>query len=220
MKIVFISDVHSKFNKIEVPKSDILISCGDYSFKGESHEVRNFHHWLNKQDATHIISVQGNHEKGVERDFGLSKQMALEKCPKVHFIDEGLIEIGGFKIWCSAITPYFHNWAWNRYRGDDIKKHWDKIPLDIDILVTHGPPMGVLDQVERFNGPKCEWEIENVGCRDLLDKIQQLKQLRVHAFGHIHSGYGVIKAGDITYINASICDEQYRPINKPIVFEL
>lgn len=80
MKIVVISDTHNKYNKIEIPECDILISCGDYSFRGEPSEVKNFHKWLNKQNARYKISIQGNHELGVEKDFNLSKQIAEERC--------------------------------------------------------------------------------------------------------------------------------------------
>jgi Icc-related predicted phosphoesterase len=214
MKICIISDVHCKFSELIVPKCDLLISCGDYSFRGEEREVRNFHEWLNLQDAVHIISVQGNHEKGVERNFQLSKQIAVEACPRVHFMDEGLIEIEGIKVWCSAITPFFYNWAWNRYRGNEIKKHWDLIPNDITVLVTHGPPYGILDTV------KTHYPIENLGCEELANKISELKQLKIHCFGHIHDSYGVFDNGMVKYINASICNEDYKPFNKPIVVEL
>lgn len=214
MKITFISDVHCKFNKLIIPKSDILISCGDYSFLGEPHEVKNFHKWLNKQDATHLISVQGNHEKGVEKNFQLSKQTAEEVCPRVHFIDEGLVEIEGFKIWCSAITPFFCNWAWNRYRGKEIKKHWDKIPLDVDFLITHGPPYGILDTVSTH------YPVASLGCEELANKIKELKNLKIHSFGHIHDSYGVVDKEGVKFINASICTEQYKPINTPISIEL
>src|ERR1035437_3366696 len=123
MKLVLISDVHCKYSKLVIPECDVLISCGDYSFLGEPHEVRDFHKWFDKQDARYKISVQGNHEKGVERNFQLSKEIAEKACPGVYFIDEGLIEIEGKKIWCFAITPFFCNWAWNRHRGEEIKKH-------------------------------------------------------------------------------------------------
>jgi Icc-related predicted phosphoesterase len=214
MKICIISDVHNKFNKITIPECDLLISCGDYSFLGETHEVRNFHKWLNKQKADNMISVQGNHEKGVEKDFNLSKEIAVAHCPKVHFIDEGFLEIKGYKIWCSAVTPYFCNWAWNRFRGEDIKKHWDRIPLDIDILVTHGPPYGILDTVSTHS------PIRNLGCEMLANKIKELKNLKLHCFGHIHSSYGSTEKDGVTYINASICTEEYKPLNAPMFFEL
>ena len=219
MKIVAISDTHGKWHKHEIPECDLLISAGDYSFKGEHHMVRDFHAWLNKQPAKHIISVQGNHEKLVEADFNGCKAMALEKCPRVHFIDEGLVEVDGVKVWCSAITPWFHNWAWNRDLGPEIQQHWDLIPNGIDVLVTHGPPHGILDAVIKFNGQKCEYEEENCGCPQLLNKVLEVKP-KVHIFGHIHEGYGTLTRDGVLFINASICDQDYRPINKPTIFSI
>jgi Icc-related predicted phosphoesterase len=214
MKICLISDVHGQWNKLTIPECDLLISAGDYSFRGEQHMVKDFHKWLDKQPAKNIISLQGNHEKWVETNFQLAKDMATKECPRVNFIDEGLVEIEGLKIWCSAITPYFCNWAWNRYRGDDIKKHWDRIPIDTDILVTHGPAFGILDKVEMLGSPNCG---ENVGCVDLKIAIDKLTKLKYHVFGHIHNMYGMETEGSVTYINASICDDDYKPKNAPIV---
>jgi len=216
MKLVIISDVHGKWNKITIPECDVLISCGDYSFRGERHMVRDFHKWLEKQPAKHIISVQGNHEVGVEKEFDLMKRVALEECPRVHFIDEGRVEIDGIKFYGSAITPYFFNWAWNRYRGEDIKKHWDKIPLDTQILISHGPPAGILDAVYFSDGVTTR---EKVGCEDLMEKIKELKDLKLHCFGHIHCSAGERDFNGVKYINASICDEQYLPTNPVRVFE-
>lgn len=206
MKIVAISDVHGKWNKITIPECNLLISCGDYSFRGETHMVKDFHKWLNKQPATHIISVQGNHELQVQHNFNLSKQIAQEQCPRVHFMEEGLVEIEDKKIWCSAWTPWFYDWAYNARRGEEIQRHWDLIPQDIDILVTHGPPAGVLDTV-------IGREQDHLGCLDLMDKINQLPKLKYHFFGHIHSGHGTMNFNDKTFFNVSICDEQYKPTN-------
>lgn len=210
MKIVFISDIHTKFQNIKIPKCDILISCGDYSFMGRIDEVRSFHEWMNKQKAKHKISVQGNHELEVEENFQISKLIAEEACPGVHFIDEGLVEIKGLKIWCSAITPFFRDWAWNRH-SHEIQKHWDVIPEGIDILVTHGPPYGIAD-IAPIGG--------HIGCPKLLEAVRRVKP-RIHAFGHIHEGYGDHGLSLGThFINAAICDGQYRPINKPIMVKL
>lgn len=76
MRICAISDTHGKWNKLKIPECDILISAGDYSFRGESHMVKNFHKWLNKQDAGQIISVQGNHELWVQSNFQEAKDIA------------------------------------------------------------------------------------------------------------------------------------------------
>jgi len=202
LKIVCISDVHGRWNKIDIPKCDLLISAGDYSFVGERHMVVDFHKWLNKQDATHIISVQGNHEKWAEKNFDLAKCLAVEQCPRVHFMDEGLVEIEGHKIWCSAITPFFHNWAWNRERGEEIS-----------ILITHGGPYGIGDLCE--NG--------HVGCKDLLNKIKELKQLKYHIFGHVHESFGTYTHPDfpnLQFINCANLNEKYQLSNLPIVVEL
>jgi Icc-related predicted phosphoesterase len=219
IKIVAISDVHCRFKKLIIPECDILISCGDYSFRGLDDEVRLFHEWLHRQPAKHVISVQGNHEKLVEKDFERSRQIALKACPRVYFIDEGLIELEGLRIWCSAITPYFCDWAWNRYRGQEIKEHWDKIPNDIDILVTHGPPYGILDKVVKQHpaGHKVDTFL---GCVDLLEKIEQIPTLKHHFFGHIHEGYGHEEIKDVNYWNVSICDKSYNPTNLPIVVDI
>ena len=221
MKIVAISDVHCKWNKLVIPECDILISAGDYSFLGESHVVKDFLKWLNKQPAKHKISVQGNHEKWVEKNFNEAKQIAEEACPGVHFMEEGLVEIEGLKIWTSAITPFFYNWAWNRYPGEEIQKHWDLIPSDfnIDIIVTHGPCYGILDSLLQFNGQKCEYEEINLGCKQLLKKVLEIMP-KAHIGGHIHPGYGIEKHYGITFVNAAICNDDYRAVNAPIVFEI
>lgn len=225
LKIVAISDVHGKWNKIQIPKCDILISAGDYSFRGERHMVKDFHRWLNKQPAKHIISVQGNHELLVEKYFLECKEIAKEECNRVHFIEEDLIEIEEIKIYCSAWTPYFNNWAYNAgrtiseaalYQKPFIGDIWNRIPDDIDILVTHGPPYEILDlaPVNRINPiPR------NVGCERLKERIKSLKKLTHHIFGHIHNDYGIKQIDGITYINASICNEAYQPLNEPIVVD-
>lgn len=216
MKIVAISDVHCRWNKLIIPECDILISCGDYSFKGEKHVVKDFHKWLDKQPVKHIISVQGNHELWVEKNFLEAKQVAQEACPRVHFIEEDEVIIDGIKIFGSAWTPWFHSWAYNAHRGDEIKCHWDKIPNDTNILITHGPPYKILDELVFPNG---EGKGHFVGCEVLLKKVQEIKP-DLHFFGHIHNWGGrEIHQDGTSFYNASICDEQYYPSNSITIIE-
>lgn len=210
MKIVAISDTHKQWNKLIIPECDILISAGDYSYRGEPEVVERFHAWLNTQPAKHIVSVQGNHELWVEKHFEEAKQIALKVCPRVHFIDEGLAEVEGLKVYGSAVTPFFCNWAWNRH-SYEIQEHWDKIPAGIDILVTHGPPYGIRDLVE--------YRMEHVGCPKLMIKIQEVKP-KIHIFGHIHQGFGTQHFNDTTFYNAAICNESYKPVNPVTVIDL
>lgn len=214
MKIVAISDVHCRWKNLIIPECDVLISTGDYSFQGQPDVVLHFHEWLGQQNAHHIISVQGNHEVWVEKNFGAAKAIAEGACPGVYFMQEGPIEIGGVKFWCASVTPWFHDWAWNVRRGPDIKRHWDLIPEDTNVLLTHGPPYGILDIVPYADGtPK-----ERAGCHDLKDRIAIVKP-DIHIFGHIHHSHGQHHEDGTSYYNASICDEQYAPTNPVTVID-
>ena len=235
MKIVAISDTHCKWNKITIPECDLLVSSGDYSFKGEFHVVRDFHKWLNKQPAKHIVSGQGNHERYVEADFEGAKKIALEECPRVHFMEEGRVEIEGVKIWISPMTPFFCDWSYNRapsekdemmvvdYSRGKIKlvksiwPHWQAIPNDTQILITHGPPQGILDQTTYASG---DLRSEPLGCPLLMKRIKELKKLDLHFFGHIHHPGGTAKCQDgVTFYNAAVCDEMCVPSNPITIVE-
>ena len=85
------------------------------------------------------------------------------------------------------------------------------IPPETDVLITHGPPYGILDEVLRDPRP--------VGCRNLLHRIEEIKP-RVHVFGHIHEGYGQVRQNDTLFINASVLDVRYQPVNAPVVVEI
>ncbi len=205
-----ISDTHNRHSELTIPPCHILIHAGDYSFRGSQHEIHEFYTWLNKQPAKHKVSVQGNHEVWVQKNFYEARLRAEELCPGVHFLEHGAIEIEGIKIFGSAWTPWFHDWAWNALRGQEISTYWKQIPDDTNILVTHGPPRGILDTVVRADGtPR-----ESVGCDDLLARVKELKDLKLHIFGHIHSGSGKMQFNGVKFVNASICDEQYGATNK------
>lgn len=210
MRIVAVSDIHCRWKKLEIPSCDILISAGDYSFRGEKHVVEDYHTWLNKQDAGYIVSVQGNHELWVEKNFEEARDIAEKACPGVYFIQQEAFDIEGIKFFGSAWTPWFYNWAWNAGRGADIKRRWDLIPEDTRILVTHGPPHKILDMVYQADGitPR-----DRVGCEELAARILELKKLKLHIFGHIHCESGEKIQDGVHYVNASICDEMYMPTN-------
>ena len=53
-----------------------------------------------------------------------------------------------------------------------------------------------------------------------LRQVVEARPPRLHVFGHIHEGYGVVEKPGTTYVNASICDSRYAPSNRPIVIDL
>jgi Icc-related predicted phosphoesterase len=123
------------------------------------------------------------------------------------------LTIEGLKIWGSPITPWFYGdrWAFNKHRGEEINNVWNTIPNDTDVIITHGPPAKIRDFIPSSR--------EYVGCSDLLHRIQVI-QPKLVCFGHIHEGYGLHKIDETTFVNASICDANYDPTNKPVKIEL
>jgi Icc-related predicted phosphoesterase len=208
LRFVAISDTHCRHHSIKLPKGDVLIHSGDISYKGKKSEVEDFIKWFSGLNFKYKIFIAGNH------DFYFEKEPAneiLKIIPDniIYLKDSGTV-IEGINIWGSPYTPWFFNWAFNERRGALISRHWDLIPNDTDILITHGPVFGILDVVVNE---------QNVGCKDLLEKVQGLKP-KVHICGHIHEAYGTVKRAGTRFINASQLNEAYELVNKPIVFDL
>jgi len=208
MKIVAISDTHGKHRKLDLPKGDMIIHAGDVSNIGVKTEVLDFLDWYSGLDFQYKIFIAGNHDFYFEKE----KKEEIEKVipSNVIYLNDSGIIIEGIKIWGSPIQPWFFNFAFNRERGEEISKHWDLIPNDTDVLVTHGPAFGLLDKT--FQG-------KDVGCVDLLEKIKKI-QLKFFIAGHIHEAYGEIEKDGTHFINASVLDLKYRLVNEPIIFEL
>jgi Icc-related predicted phosphoesterase len=221
MKLVLISDTHCRLRNFTVPDGDLLLHAGDLTFSGNVQEISQELRALGriaKKFKHGCVLIAGNHDWLGERNPALMKQMCEDE--GLTYLDHSSVNIEGFAIFGSAYTPEFGNWAFNVPRGQPLKEKWAQIPDNTDILISHGPPLSILDGVERFNGQNQEYEIEHVGCADLYFRIQELKQLKLHLFGHIHGGYGTKIVGTKTFVNASICTEQYKPTNDPIVIDI
>ena len=204
MQITLISDTHGFHNKLLLEGGDLLIHAGDITARGKEWEVVRFLEWFKNQNYTHKIFIAGNHDFFFERASAKHIQSIIPK--EVIYLNDSGICIDGFTIWGSPIQPTFYNWAFNRERGDEIDKHWQLIPKNTDILITHGPAFGVLDQTIRG---------EKVGCEMLIQKINEVKP-KLHVFGHIHEGYGKIVEESTTFVNASVLDIHYQYTNLPI----
>ncbi len=207
MKITLISDTHSKHHQLTLPKGDMLIHAGDVSSRGSVQEVESFLNWFSKQDFKYKIFIAGNHDFFFERANEQTVQALIPE--NVIYLNDSGIEIEGIKIWGSPIQPAFFDWAFNRERGTDIKKHWDLIPNNTDILITHGPPFDILDQT--IQGDK-------VGCEELLKCVLEIKP-KLHIFGHIHEAHGDVQKYGIKFINASVLNVRYQVTNLPVIVD-
>ena len=206
MKFVAISDTHDKHAGLSLPEGDVIIHAGDATMRGTEQQVRNFLQWFSGLDYRYKIFIAGNHDFLFER---LPEEEVRKLIPEnVIYLNDSGVEIEGIKIWGSPIQPWFQDWAFNRQRGADIKKHWDLIPSGTDILITHGPPFGILDRL--ILGM-------NVGCEELRDAVRRVNP-SVHIFGHIHESYGELASGETRFINAAVLNEDYFLTNEPIGF--
>ncbi len=185
-------------------QGDLIIHAGDISNVGKEAGVIAFLDWFQNLNFKHKIFIAGNHDFYFERATDEEIQNLIPK--EIIYLNDSGTEIDGIHIWGSPIQPWFHDWAFNRQRGADIKKHWDLIPQQTDILVTHGPPFGILDATMRQ---------QNVGCDDLLEKVKVVAP-KIHAFGHIHEAYGIRELEGVKYINASVLNLQYKMTNPPV----
>jgi Icc-related predicted phosphoesterase len=189
MNITCISDTHNHHSQLDIKNGGcILIHAGDLTEYGTLEELEDFFKWFGKQNFEHKICIAGNHDLSLEN---ISNKLLKQLIPKeVHYLENNTIKIEGLKIWGSPCTPYFLGMAFNKRRGEELKKHWSKIPKDTDILVTHTPPYGILDQ--------------NLGCESLLERIEIIKP-KLHVFGHIHENRGIYQhpTWQTTFVNAS-----------------
>jgi Icc-related predicted phosphoesterase len=219
IKIACISDTHMWGMPLkELPEADILLHAGDATYRGTIEEVSLFAKEISKhlKDSRYkpaykkIIFVPGNHDWLFERDEALARQIMQDAGVEV-LINEA-VEFDGFKIWGSPVTPPFHNWAFNWEPNKRIHL-WEQIPEDTDIVITHGPPLYILDEVPEYD------KIRHTGCPHLANRLRVVKP-KMHLFGHIHESYGVIVKNETKYVNASIMDRRYNPNNKATLVEL
>lgn len=208
MTLTLISDTHFRHNQLELAGGDMLIHAGDLCGHGTEGEALAFMRWFEKQRYKHKIFIAGNHDWFFE-EYG--KTYIDKIIPKnIHYLNDSGVEIEGLKIWGSPVQPTFLDWAFNRKKGKEINKHWKIIPNDTDILITHGPPFGILDRTTSNY---------NAGCEMLLKKVNEIKP-KLHVFGHIHEGYGMVKKGKTIFVNASSVNINYQLVNSPVVLDL
>ena len=208
MKFVAISDTHCRHRSLRLPKGDVLLHAGDITYRSTPAEVVDFLDWFGRLPFQHKIFIAGNHDFYFEREKAATIQRLLPE--GVHYLKDEALVVGGVKIWGSPYTPWYYRWAFNKRRGEPLAKHWNNIPADTDVLLTHGPAYGILDLVVNE---------QNAGDKDLLKKIMEIKP-RVHVCGHIHESYGSVKRHGIKFINACVLNEMNELVNHPIQFDL
>ena len=207
MIIDCISDLHG-YNP-ELEGGDLLIIAGDLTARDTVNEFIQFRTWVSQQQYRKIVIIGGNHDNCLQdKSFEWPRDPAWKKDHS--YLEDSGIEFEGLKIWGSPWTARF----WNQnpecmafaVHADVLKHQWDLIPEDTDILVTHSPPHGILDDTYH----------KRTGCADLRDVINKIEP-KLHVFGHIHECGGQMEEfNGIKCVNASVVDQHYNHVNKPI----
>lgn len=220
MKIWLISDTHTQHAELQVPGDvDMVVHCGDEANSHKSKpnliESRDFFNWFHALDIPHKVFIPGNHSVAIEH-----KLLTPDEYPEIRFLIHQQIEIENLKIFGSPYTPWFFNWAYNVARPD-LEAIWATIPNEIDLLITHGPPKGILDVTR-------DWKTKqpiHIGSKSLTDHVLTRIKPSVHAFGHLHDEAGIRNFGEkledgVRFINCSCCNLSGQLVNHGAVIEL
>lgn len=192
--LLHLSDTHGQHHKftdqINQAGANIIMFSGDFSNYGIPEETEAFLNWLRSLKVPHKILIAGNHDepffevKEVKNHFDLRG---------IHYLENSGLELMGLKIYGTPVVEMMFKGAFC-YSEEEAQPFWQCIPTDVDILITHQPPKGVLDQGK--NGKK-------LGSQGLRKRIAKIPHLKAHLFGHIHESYGIQKQDGVQYSNAS-----------------
>jgi Icc-related predicted phosphoesterase len=207
MKVVVISDTHGDHAKLSGLSGDVLVHCGDFSLgHNGAHEVlEDLDAWFGLQPFKHILCTGGNHDFLVE-ELSIRGQRIFRNAT---YLEDEAVEIEGFKFYGTPWVPELTEWA-HYLTGDELARAWSKIPADVDVLVTHTPPKGILDSNSR--GKEC-------GCQLLRQRVSDVRP-QAHCFGHIHASSGHRRLDGTLFVNASVVNSRYLVTREAAVFEL
>jgi len=196
MRLVVVSDTHGFHTGMQVPDGDVLVCCGDWSrgFGSWLDTVR-FARWMAKWPHEHKLVTPGNHDYAVHENMyraeRLFEQHGCVLVAKRRVEIDGVVFDGG--PWGSESGA---NPAWGfECPKRERERHWGLIG-NVDVLITHFPPHGVLDETRKGARQGCP-----VLRRHVLKRIRP----RLHLFGHTHEGHGVHEENGTTFVNASCC---------------
>jgi Icc-related predicted phosphoesterase len=201
MKISLISDTHTLHREVDVPRCEILIHAGDICFNGRGAGVLDdFAEWLSEQPAQHRVIVPGNHDGPIMQE----PDMWRKRLSVATLLINEIVTIEGIRIWGSPVTK-LADVPFGIPDENERERLYSTIPPDTDILVTHGPPLGVLDY--------------GSGCAALRRAVMRVKP-KLHVFGHVHGGYGTRPTQHTLFVNASTLDEDGAPSHSPVSLNL
>ena len=209
-RIVASSDFHGKL-PTNIPECDLFLIAGDICPSGEPIEQAawlntTFRNWLETVPAKKVVAIAGNHDQIFER--------APELVPinlRWHYLQDSFITINGLTIYGTPWQLPF----WGAFNLSDgrLTEIYKKIPNNTDIIISHGPPFGIHDEVPGKNSPI------HTGSNSLRTRVLQIKP-KLCIFGHIHQAYGLSTQDGITFANVSLVNDDLKIAHNPRLFDL
>lgn len=235
MKIIAFSDIHANFSKsikkeidsiIENNDIEVIICAGDFS--SNNINFYSFLEYFNSFNVKNKIIVAGNHDIDLtNQNSSMNKHIMKEM--NIIYLEDSEVIIDGIKFYGTPWTPTFMNWA---FMKDDLELSniFDNIPEDTDVLISHGPPYGILDETKIIEKKrksiynnfdyKIKETIKSVGSISLLEEVNKRKNIKYHIFGHVHTGYGYKNIENKNFYNVSLLNDFYKFQNPPTLIEI
>lgn len=224
MRITLISDTHTMHDELsydpkDLPGGDLLIHAGDIMNSGRNPEdITRFCKWFDglEQYDTKVF-IAGNHDRMFEDKPEMASEI-YSSYKNIEYLQDNRLDLWDQDdqqtvIYGTPWQPEFYSWAFNLPKGGPgLMSKWEAIPVDTDILITHGPPQDHLD----VSGPP--YNEPHLGCALLREKVDE-QPPKIHVFGHIHGGYGYKFHNGTHFFNASILNERYEYVNRPVTFD-
>ncbi|HUV84459.1 MAG TPA: metallophosphoesterase [Methanosarcinales archaeon] len=223
MKIWSYSDTHGQHKFMDYPspsdRIDTMIHSGDLTNGGSPTEIWSAINWFGDlvKDGIfkRVIFTPGNHDKFLQKaDFRREVENNLPD-GVIMLIDQSIV-VEGLTFYGSPWTPEFNNYFFGYRRDLEVARAcWAQCPDKVDILITHGPPLGILDEVldQRASFVANEKVYRNIGCQGLLERVLDVKPY-AHIFGHCHVGYGKWEQDGIRFFNSALLNT-YHTVNSP-----
>lgn len=189
-------------------QADVAIHCGDLTEESKVEEYQATIQLLKNLNARLKLVIAGNHDFTMDTpvfkkklsevvpaldpslvkkeygDFGEMRQLFDEaKAAGITFLDEGAHKFNldngaSLTVFASPWTPSLGgDWGF-QYHPD--QGHDFSIEKGVDVVITHGPPRGILDYTDSR---------QRAGCPHLFGAVARARP-RLHCFGHIHEGWG------------------------------
>lgn len=222
VKIVACSDIHGCVSCDSIAdyairhRADILVIAGDIQNADLFRPVKSYFNddFVRSirrlmDHGIEVVAVPGNH------DFYLNDCLSADSkrrfMSNLHILVDRMETVSGIRFYGTPWVPTINGrWVYEE-NDDDLEVKFSKIPTDLDVLISHSPPLGFSDAEQ--------WDVSlqrpsdarrHFGSRSLRKSIIS-KKPRLNICGHIHTGdHHPLRLDGTVVMNVSLLDERYK----------